>query len=60
MLLYLEGLDAVGSGEVMGISAVNVATRVHRIKRVLARQFEEQTGEKGTDPERSHLGTSSA
>ena len=39
MLLYLEGLDAASIGEVMGVSAGSVATRIHRIKNVLARQF---------------------
>lgn len=36
MLLYLEGLDATAISEVTGLSTANVATRVHRIKRVLA------------------------
>jgi RNA polymerase sigma-70 factor, ECF subfamily len=39
MLLYLEGLDAASIGEITGISAGNVATKIHRIKNVLARQF---------------------
>jgi RNA polymerase sigma-70 factor (ECF subfamily) len=38
-LLYLEGLDAASIGEVMGVSAGSVATKIHRIKSVLARQF---------------------
>ena len=38
VLLYLEGLDAATIGEVTGLSTANVATRVHRIKRVLAAQ----------------------
>ena len=38
VLLYLEGLDAAAIGEVTGMSAVNVATKIHRIKRVLARR----------------------
>jgi RNA polymerase sigma-70 factor (ECF subfamily) len=36
MLLYLEGLDAASISEVTGLSSANVATKVHRIKRVLA------------------------
>ena len=36
MLLYLEGCDATVIGEVTGLSSGNVATKVHRIKRVLA------------------------
>jgi RNA polymerase sigma-70 factor, ECF subfamily len=42
ILSYLEGLDAAAIGEITGISAGNVATKVHRIKNVLARQFEEE------------------
>ena len=42
MLLYLEGMDAASIGEVTGISAGNVATKVHRIKAVLARRFHER------------------
>ena len=41
MLLYLEDLDAFEIAEVTGLSAVNIATKVHRIKKVLAaRVFE--------------------
>jgi RNA polymerase sigma-70 factor (ECF subfamily) len=42
MLLYLEGLDAAGTGEIVGLSASNVATKVHRIKRVLAQQVRQE------------------
>jgi RNA polymerase sigma-70 factor (ECF subfamily) len=38
VLLYLEGLDAAAIGEVTGLSPANVATKIHRIKRVLARR----------------------
>jgi RNA polymerase sigma-70 factor, ECF subfamily len=38
-LLYLEGFDAASIGEVMGVSAGGVATKIHRIKSVLARRF---------------------
>jgi RNA polymerase sigma-70 factor (ECF subfamily) len=41
MLLYLEGVDAASIGEVTGLSAGNVATKIHRIKAVLARRFHE-------------------
>ena len=41
MLSYLEGLDASSIGAVTGISAGNVATKVHRIKKILARCFGE-------------------
>jgi RNA polymerase sigma-70 factor (ECF subfamily) len=39
ILLYLEGLDATAIGEITGISPGNVATRIHRIKRILADRF---------------------
>jgi RNA polymerase sigma-70 factor (ECF subfamily) len=39
ILLYLEGLDAAAIGEITGLSAGNVATKVHRIKNVLAKRF---------------------
>lgn len=39
MLLYLEGVDAAAIAEVAGLSAGNVATKIHRIKAVLARRF---------------------
>jgi RNA polymerase sigma-70 factor (ECF subfamily) len=39
VLSYLEGLDAAAIGEITGISPGNAATRIHRIKAVLARQF---------------------
>jgi RNA polymerase sigma-70 factor (ECF subfamily) len=39
MLLYLEDLDAAAIGEIMELSAVNVRTKIHRIKAVLARRF---------------------
>jgi len=41
ILSWLEGLDAVQIGELTGLSAGNVATKVHRIKTLLARQFQE-------------------
>jgi RNA polymerase sigma-70 factor (ECF subfamily) len=39
MLLHLERVDAASIAEITGLSASNVATRVHRIKQVLIRQF---------------------
>ncbi len=39
MLLYLEDLDAAAIGEITGLSANNVATKVHRIKKLLALQM---------------------
>ena len=39
ILSYLEGLDAASIGELTGLSPGNVATKIHRIKNILARQF---------------------
>jgi RNA polymerase sigma-70 factor (ECF subfamily) len=39
MLLYLDDLDAKEIGEITGLSAGAVATRIHRAKAVLARRF---------------------
>jgi RNA polymerase sigma-70 factor (ECF subfamily) len=41
ILLYLEGLDAASIAEITGFSSGNVATKVHRIKTLLARRFHE-------------------
>jgi RNA polymerase sigma-70 factor (ECF subfamily) len=41
MLLYLEDLSAEAIGEITGLSPGAVATKIHRIKSVLARRFEE-------------------
>jgi RNA polymerase sigma-70 factor, ECF subfamily len=35
----LEGMDAEAIGELTGLSAPNVATKVHRIKEVLRKRF---------------------
>ena len=40
MLSYLEGMDAASIGELTGLSASNVATKVHRIKVILARRLQ--------------------
>jgi RNA polymerase sigma-70 factor (ECF subfamily) len=39
VLLYLEGLDAAAIGEVSGLSPRAVATKIHRLKAILARRF---------------------
>jgi RNA polymerase sigma-70 factor (ECF subfamily) len=39
ILLYLEGMDAAGIGEVTGISSGYVATKIHRVKAILAERF---------------------
>jgi len=41
ILAYLEGIDACGIAELTGLSAGNAATKIHRIKQVLARNFKE-------------------
>ncbi len=38
-LLYLEDLDAAAIGEITGLSAGAVATKIHRLKALLARRF---------------------
>ena len=38
IVLYLEDLDAAAIAEITGISPGNVATRIHRIKNLLARR----------------------
>jgi RNA polymerase sigma-70 factor (ECF subfamily) len=42
MLLYLEDVDAATAAEITGLSARNVATRIHRIKQTLAQRFREK------------------
>jgi len=39
ILSYLEGMDAASIGEITGLSASYVSTKVYRIKEVLARRF---------------------
>ncbi len=38
ILSYLEGMDAASIGEITGLKAANVATKIHRIKQILARR----------------------
>jgi RNA polymerase sigma-70 factor (ECF subfamily) len=40
--LYLEDLDAASIGEIVGISPGYAATKIHRIKRILAKHFLER------------------
>ena len=42
ILAYLEGFDAASIGEITGLSAGNVATKIHRIKNLLARRFRQE------------------
>lgn len=46
MVLYLENTDASAIGEITGLSAANVATKVHRIKRLLIERFHEEPRER--------------
>ncbi len=48
MCLYLEDISAGEIAEIVGISAGAVATRIHRIKTILARMF--QDGGPADDP----------
>ena len=41
ILLYLEALDAKSIGDITGLSAMNVATKIGRLKRILASRFHE-------------------
>lgn len=43
LLLHLEQVDAAASAEITGLTPGAVATRIHRIKALLARQFAEGT-----------------
>lgn len=40
MVAYLEGMDAASTAEITGLSAGNVATKIHRIKQILSRRFQ--------------------
>ncbi len=42
ILAYLEGFDAASIGEITGLSPGNVATKIHRIKHLLARRFRQE------------------
>ena len=39
MISYLEEMDAAAIAEITGLSAANVAMKIHRIKSVLSRRF---------------------
>ena len=39
MLLYLEGVTAGEIGDVVGLSASNVATKIHRLKKLLSERL---------------------
>jgi len=39
MLLYLDGVDCAGIADVLGISAANVAQKIHRSRKLLQQRF---------------------
>jgi len=39
ILSYLEGMDAAAIAEITGLASGNVATKIHRIKNLLAKRF---------------------
>jgi RNA polymerase sigma-70 factor (ECF subfamily) len=41
IISYLEEMDAASIAEITGLSAASVAMRIHRIKNVLARRFQD-------------------
>ena len=41
ILLYLEGETAAAISDVTGVSAANVATKIHRLKKILSRESAE-------------------
>ncbi|HLK67396.1 MAG TPA: sigma-70 family RNA polymerase sigma factor [Bryobacteraceae bacterium] len=41
IVCYLEDMDAASIGEITGLSPASVAMRIHRIKNVLAKRFQE-------------------
>ena len=47
ILSYLEGMDAAQIGEITGLAAGSVATKIHRIKTVLAKRFTEGANHAG-------------
>ena len=47
IISYLEGMDANSTAEITGLSAANVAMKVHRIKTMLRRWFNEGASHAG-------------
>ena len=47
ILLYLEGEAAETTAEVTGLSAANIATKIHRIKRILKQLYLEGAADAG-------------
>jgi RNA polymerase sigma-70 factor (ECF subfamily) len=47
IISYLEGMDANSTAEITGLSAANIAMKVHRIKAMLKRWFNEGASHAG-------------
>jgi RNA polymerase sigma-70 factor (ECF subfamily) len=45
ILMYLEDFSAEAIGEVVGLSPTNIATKIHRVKKLLATMFHERNGQ---------------
>lgn len=45
ILMYLEDFSAEAIGEVVGLSPRNIATKIHRVKKLLAAMFHERNGQ---------------
>ena len=43
ILLYLEGMDAAAVAEITGLNTAHIATKIHRIKALLSRQFHQES-----------------
>lgn len=50
IILYLEEMDAASIGEITGLSPRNVSTRVHRIKNLLAKQYQKGANDERRQP----------
>lgn len=50
IVLYLEEMDATSIGEITGLSPQVVSTRVHRIKNLLARQYQKGASDERRQP----------
>jgi RNA polymerase sigma-70 factor (ECF subfamily) len=44
-------MDAASTAEITGLSPANVAMRIHRIKNILAKRFQQRRHEGGNDAE---------
>ncbi|WP_366658109.1 sigma-70 family RNA polymerase sigma factor [Fodinicurvata sp. EGI_FJ10296] len=49
MLLYLEDMDAAAIGDIVGLSAGAVSTRLHRIRKTLTRRMADAANDGGDD-----------